>query len=446
MKANKQKRLVAVAAAVVSVSAMSLFVSGLGNDSKVSDGTDAIDYVSETYVSSEDIEGATMGIFSISKVGTNLVGSAPFSVTGETEASTEEETTDETADEKESVSKIEQASLMVTEVMLAHGKEAIPYKYDDTFIVNVSDYVNIRKEASAESELVGKIFKGGGGTILEKGAEWSKIKSGNVEGYINNQYAYFEEDVEVHINEFCSRYGVSSADALRVRKGPSTNDEVIAVVNTGTEIQVLAVEGDWAKVNYIGKEAYIYAGYLEIEYFIEIGMTVEEEQEAIRLEQERLEAERKAKEEAEALRKQKLENAIANSQLTETVQTSAYNVSEEDAYLLACLVCAEAGYESYEGKLAVANVVLNRLKGGRYGNTIYDVTYARGQFSVVTNGALNRVINNGPNADSIKAAKEALSGVNNVPEYANFCSLSAANYDRYEKYTIICNQVFYRRK
>ena len=49
--------------------------------------------------------------------------------------------------------------------------------------------------------------------------------------------------------------------------------------------------------------------------------------------------------------------------------------------LLATVIASEALSESYEGKLAVANVIINRLISGKWGNSISDVVYAKGQFS-----------------------------------------------------------------
>lgn len=418
MKSKKQERIIAaITGTLVAGSAVLLFVSGQGNNAEaVNNRPEASAAASASEAVTKE---STEGILSLSSINSYVVGN-PFATVEESKAETE------TAAEEETT-------------------EAEPYKYENTFIANVDEYLNVRKTPSSDGEIAGKIYRGGGGVVVEKGAEWSKVVSGNVEGYINNQYAWFSHDVEAHFAEVCSRYGVSNTDSLRVRKTPGTDADIIAVINVGAEVQVLAVDGDWAKVSYIGQEAYIYADYLEMEYVIETGITIEEEQEAIRQEQERIAAEKKAAEEAEAARQAKLQQAIDNSRLTETVQTSPYSVSEADAYLLACTVCAEAGYESYDGKLAVANIILNRLNGGYYGSTVYDVVYARGQFAVVTNGALNRVINNGPNAESLQAAKDALAGKNNVPRYTSFCSLRSANYDAYSEYSIICNQVFYRR-
>ena len=434
MKAGKQERIIAaITSSVVGCSALLLFVSGLGDKaSYVEADNKALNNETETTQSAGNIEGGlSEGILGLTNLDAYMVGS-PF--IGAESAAVEKPETSEDEGEAQTEPEVE--------------PETEPYQYADTFLVNIQGdgFLNVRSIPSADGELVGKIYRGGGGKVLERGAEWTKIQSGNVIGYASNEYLWFAEDAEAHMSEVCTRYAVSSANSLRVRKSASTDADIIAVINQGAEIQVLSVEGDWAKVSYIGKEAYIYAEYLDLEYVIEDGITIEEEQEAIRKEQERLAAEQKAKEEAEAARQQKIQQAINNSKLTETVQTSAYNVSEEEAYLLACVVCAEAGYESYEGKLAVANVVLNRLNGGYYGGSIYDVVYAKGQFAVVNNGALNRVINNGPNAESLQAAKDALAGKNNVPNYCNFCALGAADYDSYAEYSIICHQVFYRRK
>lgn len=74
--------------------------------------------------------------------------------------------------------------------------------------------------------------------------------------------------------------------------------------------------------------------------------------------------------------------------------TIAEQIAEEDRMaeleLLAMLVRAEAGSEVESGKMAVAGCVLNRVADPRFPNTITEVIYQKGQFSVVTDGALDR--------------------------------------------------------
>jgi len=290
---------------------------------------------------------------------------------------------------------------------------------------------------------VGKLYPGSGGDVLERGAEWTKISSGSVEGYVANQYIVFGAEAEAKANEVGKLKVTVLTDSLRIRKTPSTESGIWELASEGEVFDGIGYDGEFIGIYYDGEIAFLSLDYVNVELVIKKAISIEEEQEQIRLAEEakRAEEEERLRKEQEA--NEAMERAARESQYVETVKTSAYNISESDVYLLACLVMAEAGYEPYEGKLAVANVVLNRLSGGAYGSTMSDVIYARGQFSVAASGRLATVLSQGPNSESVRAAEEAISGVNNVPNYANFCALYVANYSRYNNYTIIGNQVFY---
>lgn len=91
-------------------------------------------------------------------------------------------------------------------------------------------------------------------------------------------------------------------------------------------------------------------------------------------------------------------------------KTNTNTVHNSERYLLARLVEAEARGESFEGKVAVASVVLNRKNDKAFPDNISGVIYERGQFSPVSNGS----ISNEPSADSLKAVDHALSGYDNT--------------------------------
>ncbi|USB34016.1 cell wall hydrolase [Paenibacillus sp. YPG26] len=93
--------------------------------------------------------------------------------------------------------------------------------------------------------------------------------------------------------------------------------------------------------------------------------------------------------------------------------TWKYALSEEELLLLQKIVMAEAEGEPYEGKVAVANVVLNRLRSANYPDTIREVVYQKFQFSPVRNGRLKRVT---PNKDTVRAVTEALHGRKEVSD------------------------------
>jgi len=82
-----------------------------------------------------------------------------------------------------------------------------------------------------------------------------------------------------------------------------------------------------------------------------------------------------------------------------------FPATAEEIDLLAKLVTAEAGGEPYLGQVAVAAVVLNRMKSPDFPNTINKVIYQPGQFSPAAN--LETIT---PSSNAIKATQEALSG------------------------------------
>jgi len=104
--------------------------------------------------------------------------------------------------------------------------------------------------------------------------------------------------------------------------------------------------------------------------------------------------------------------AKPESEVHTASQTSASAYSEEELLWLARITMVEAGYEPYEGQLAVANVILNRVKDPRFPNTIYDVIHAPGQFPPALNGKLQDVQ---PSESVWKAVRAAAAGENNVP-------------------------------
>lgn len=82
------------------------------------------------------------------------------------------------------------------------------------------------------------------------------------------------------------------------------------------------------------------------------------------------------------------------------------NVVSKDEYLLAQIINAEAGNQPYDGKVAVGNVIMNRVDHPKFPDTIEDVVYQEGQFSPVTDGSINKK----PNSESLQAAKDVMNG------------------------------------
>ncbi|MBQ3512592.1 MAG: cell wall hydrolase [Lachnospiraceae bacterium] len=258
--------------------------------------------------------------------------------------------------------------------------------YDGKILVNLSDtdVLNIRMEASEDSEIVGKIYGMSYGDLVENCGEWTKITSGEVTGFVKTEYIL--------------------TGIVAEEKAISYGKEITKTAITKAEYdQMLA---DYAKA----------------------------------------EEERKAAEQAKAAQNTTATQTQQTQKTQETtvVESTTNAATYDDEYLLACLIEMEAGGECYEGKLAVGAVVVNRRNSGAFGSTIYDVIYAKGQFPGAHNGLLDKRLAKGPSESCRQAAREALAGVNNIGNLVCFNNVRYANYSKYKEYVVIGNHVFYR--
>lgn len=117
--------------------------------------------------------------------------------------------------------------------------------------------------------------------------------------------------------------------------------------------------------------------------------------------------------------------ARSSSQVSVSPYVISCTSSEVD--LLARLINAEAGGESYTAMKAVGAVIVNRVKSGTFPNTItkviYDTQYGYYQFTPVANGMINK----SATTDSLNAAKEALRGADPTNGALYFYDNTATN-------------------
>ena len=83
-------------------------------------------------------------------------------------------------------------------------------------------------------------------------------------------------------------------------------------------------------------------------------------------------------------------------------------VSTSDVALLAAILQCEAG--GYDGMLAVATVIMNRVASPSYPNNLHGVIYQSGQFAPTWNGSLNKVLAKGASSTAYSVAQAALGG------------------------------------
>lgn len=275
-------------------------------------------------------------------------------------------------------------------------------EWQDSLMADVEQSLNVRAEGNEEAEVVGKIYKGDRATVIEAGSEWTKISSGNVEGYVKNEYCVFGSDALAYAKENCDTVAKATTGGLRVRNGQSTDAGVVKTLAEGDEIVVdtsVTPEDGWVAVVCKSATCYVSADYVEVYLKTGTGVTIEEEMAAIAA------AEEQKKKEAAA---------AAQTSSAGTTQGSSLAASADDVTLLAALIQCEAGGQSYECQLGVGAVVVNRVKSGSYPGSVYDVIYQKSQFGPASSGRLESRLASGVSDTAYAAAQAALSGADNT--------------------------------
>lgn len=277
-------------------------------------------------------------------------------------------------------------------------------------MANVDNSVNVREAAGEDAAVVGKLFKNCSGTILEQTEGWTKIESGNLIGWVSNDYLIFGEEAEAMVAEVGSLKATVTTDALRIRKEAGEDAGVYRLAKNGEVLDAVEELDGWVSVQ-VDEDTvgYVSADYVSVEFTTDHGKTTKE-----------IEDEERAKE----LKK------LSQNQ-------GAVPTSVSDVTLLAALIQAEAGNQPYEGKLAVGAIVMNRVRSSAYPNSIIGVITAPGQFPPATNGTVAAIVSRGPSASCIQAAEAAVAGQTTVGGALHFGRVGKA------AGVVIGNHVFY---
>ena len=174
--------------------------------------------------------------------------------------------------------------------------------YENIAVSQVTDYVNIREQATTNSKILGKIYNNCAATILEtvegEGGSWYRIQSGSVNGFIKAQYFITGQEAETLAQSIGREFATVSADNLRLREEPNLTSNVLTMISSGSRYVVQGEEGDFYKVevdaDLIG---YIAKSYCKVEVEFDQAVSLEEEREKL---------------EEEAQRKRDAQTAMAN--------------------------------------------------------------------------------------------------------------------------------------
>ena len=317
-------------------------------------------------------------------------------------------------------------------------------------VIDAKDMLDIHAEANTASAVIGQVMEDGHVAILAKYNDWVQIQAGEIAGWVPAENLVEteisnEEAVAANEQVIAERTGATASEdeffaeeevqqdetaALQAEESKAAQNEIEEVqaaeeaARIEAEAQAKATAEEAARAEAEAKAA------AEAQAAVEEAARLEAEaqakaaaEEAARIEAEaqaKAAAEEAARIEAEAQAKAAAEEAAriaAEAQqaalAAQATQTAA--ISAEELKLLANIIYCEAGSESYVGKVAVGNVIMNRVKSASQPNTITEVVYAKGQFSPVRNGSLQRALSSDKaDAACYQAAIEALAGAQPV--------------------------------
>lgn len=195
-------------------------------------------------------------------------------------------------------------------------------KYENKAVADVrsNTTLNIRKAGDLNSEIVGKMKKGNIATVLEKGSEWSKVKSGNATGYVKNDYLVFDNDIEEYAEDNVKQVAKVNTETLRVREKATTDSDIINLVSEGDTYTVNKENDEWVQVKVGDDTGYLSKDYTDLDYSFGNAKTMAE-----------IEAEQKAKEEAAAAKAAAQEAKSSSSSAATTASSSSSSSSRRSS-------------------------------------------------------------------------------------------------------------------
>lgn len=193
-------------------------------------------------------------------------------------------------------------------------------------IANVTNYVNIRDQASEEGEIVGKLYDDSVGTLLETEGEWYKIESGCVTGYVNAEFVLTGEAAKEKAEKVGIRMAKVTTTTLKVRMEPSIEAKVLGLVPEGDLLVVSEEVDGFVKVSVEEVEGYVSTDYVEVYTENVVAESIKDEQERLaREEDERRRAEEAARKAIAQRNEEK--KAESSSQPADIPQTESTNVA-----------------------------------------------------------------------------------------------------------------------
>lgn len=139
-----------------------------------------------------------------------------------------------------------------------------------------SGNLNIRQEASTDSEVIGILTNHNACELLEDAGEWYKVTSGKVTGYVNKQYLVSGDEAEAIAEQEIKTVATVNTETLNVRAEKSTDAAVLSQVGNSEAFTVNSVADGWVEISVDDSVGYISQDYVTLAQALPTAKTIEQ--------------------------------------------------------------------------------------------------------------------------------------------------------------------------
>lgn len=139
-----------------------------------------------------------------------------------------------------------------------------------------SGNLNIRQEASTDSEVIGILTNHNACELLEDAGEWYKVTSGKVTGYVNKQYLVTGDEAESIAEQEIKTVATVNTETLNVRAEKSTEAAVLSQVGNSEAFTVNSVVDGWVEISVDDSVGYISQDYVTLAQALPTAKTIEQ--------------------------------------------------------------------------------------------------------------------------------------------------------------------------
>ena len=148
--------------------------------------------------------------------------------------------------------------------------------YKNLGIAQVQGSLNVRKKASTDSKVVGKMTNKDACEIISVKGDWAQITSGKVKGYVKTSYLLTGDAAKDVAKKEITQVVTVNTTTLRVREKAAEDSAVLSLVGEGEDLVVEDTKDGWYKVEVDDQKGYISGDYVEVTEKLPTASTVKE--------------------------------------------------------------------------------------------------------------------------------------------------------------------------